>query len=469
MNTEQIKAIFEQQRGHAFTMAQLNITERIERVSRIWKYLEQESQVEALSEALNKDLRKAPLEVWATEIGIVKQAVLTIKRQLKEWMQDEEVPGSIALAGMRSYIRYEPKGVCLIIAPWNYPLNLSIAPLVYALAAGNTVILKPSELAPHTARFMGEMIAQLFPAEEVAVIEGDASVAQALLELPFDHIFFTGSPAIGKVVMAAAAKHLCSVTLELGGKSPVIVDETADVDYHAEKIAWAKLLNNGQTCIAPDYVLVHEKHVERLLEGITRSIKSFYGDNPQQSPDLARMINDRHLKRVQSLIDDAVSKGAQLILGGQQDEKDLFLAPTVLSAVTEDMRIMDEEIFGPVLPVLTFSNKEEAVAMINRRPKPLDLYIGSRSKANINYFLQHTRAGNTVINEYMTSLSNPNLPFGGVNNSGIGKSGGKHSFIEFSNARGVMQRHWLQSGLKMIQPPFTDVKMRLLKVFYKLV
>ncbi len=461
--------LFELQQRHAPAVALTSASQRIERVNRIWAYLDNEANFSALAEAMYADFRKPRFEVWATEVGIVKQAVFTVRRELRQWMRDEYVPGSLALAGMQSYIRYEPKGVCLIISPWNYPVNLSIAPLVYAIAAGNTVILKPSELTPHTSRFIADMIGQLFEVQDVAVVEGDAQTAQALLELPFDHIFFTGSPAIGKIVMAAAAKHLASVTLELGGKSPVILDETADVKYHAEKLVWAKFMNNGQTCIAPDYVLVHESRLDTLLQHFKKHLEGLYGKNPQTSPDLARMVNDRHYRRVWELVEDAIQQGAQVAVGGQSQADERYIAPTVLIGVREEMRIMQEEIFGPVLPVLTFSHLEEVPAIVRKRPKPLDMYIGSRSQPNINYLLSHTSAGNTVINEYMTSLSNPYLPFGGVNHSGIGKSGGRYSFIEFSNARGVMRRHWLFSGLKMIQPPFNDAKMRLLKFFYKLV
>ncbi len=450
-------------------MAHTSARQRIERVNRIWNYIEQESNVQALTEAMHKDFRKPAFEVWATEVGIVKQAVLAVRRGLRQWMLDEYVPGSLALAGMSSHIHYEPKGVCLVISPWNYPFNLSMAPLIYGIAAGNTIILKPSELTPHTSAFMSRMIGELFPPEEVAVVEGEAEVAQKLLDLPFHHIYFTGSPAVGKIVMATAAKHLTSVTLELGGKSPVVIDETADIVYHADKLAWGKFINNGQTCIAPDYVLVHESRMDELLESMGRYIRKFYGDDPQASPDLARIVNTHNFNRVKRLLEDALKKGARAAIGGTWDANDLYIAPTVLTGVTEEMLIMQEEIFGPLLPVIPYHTREDAVAAIWRRSKPLDMYIGSRSKANIRYFLQNTSAGNTVVNEYMTSFSNPNLPFGGVNNSGIGKMGGKYSFMEFSNARGVMRRHWLFFALKVIQPPFSDAKMRLLRFLYNLV
>lgn len=464
-----IRGLFEQQLANAPRLALATAGQRLEKIKKIEDWIENEANVQALSEAMHKDFRKSAFEVWATEIGIVKQACVAIRRQLRQWMQDEPVDGSLALAGMSSWIRYEAKGVCLIIAPWNYPFNLSLMPLVYAIAAGNTVVLKPSELTPHTSAVISVMLGELFPPEEVAVVEGDAETAQALLQLPFHHIYFTGSPAVGKIVMAAAARHLTSVTLELGGKSPVVLDETADIPYHAEKLVWAKLMNNGQTCIAPDYVLVHASKQDQLLAELKKALQKLYGADPRQSPDLARVVNDRNFQRLRRLLDDAVSKGARVAIGGNMDEAGRYIAPTVLTGLNDEMDIQHEEIFGPILPVIPFQNREEALAFIRRRPKPLDMYIGSRSQANIRYFLENTSAGSTVINEYMTSFSNTNLPFGGVNNSGIGKSLGVHSFREFSNARGVMRRHWLFSGLKMIQPPFSDAKLKLLKFFYKLV
>lgn len=464
-----IRALFEQQLAKAPRVALTTARQRLEKIKKIEGWIENETNVRALSEAMHKDFRKSSFEVWATEIGIVKQAIVAVRRNLRHWMQDEPVDGSLALAGMSSWIRYEAKGACLIIAPWNYPFNLAIMPLVYAIAAGNTVILKPSELTPHTSALIAAMLGELFPAEEVAVVEGDADTAQALLQLSFHHIFFTGSPAVGKIVMAAAARHLSSVTLELGGKSPVVLDETADIPYHAEKLVWAKLMNNGQTCIAPDYVLVHASKQDQLLAELKKALQKLYGADPRQSPDLARVVNDRNFQRLRRLLDDAVSKGARVAIGGNMVEAERYIAPTVLTGLNDEMDIQHEEIFGPILPVIPFQNREEALAFIRSRPKPLDMYIGSRSQVNIRYFLENTSAGSTVINEYMTSFSNTNLPFGGVNNSGLGKSLGVHSFREFSNARGLMRRHWLFAGLSMIQPPFSDVKMKLLKFFYKLV
>lgn len=464
-NPQAIKAIFDRQLAHAPVQAQTTAKERLERIRRIEKYLRTPANVSRLEEALYRDFRKHPAEVQVSEVSVVFQQITHIKSQLRRWMKPLRVEQSIMLLGSAGYIHYEAKGVCLIIAPWNYPFNLAMIPLVYALAAGNTVMLKPSEISAHTSAYIQEMISELFPADEVAVVEGDAEAAGHLLDLPFNHIFFTGSPQIGKVVMAAAAKHLASVTLELGGKSPAVVDHTVNLNLEAEKCVWAKHLNNGQTCIAPDYLLVEESAKDAFVEGYQKAIDKLYnreGKGVQASPDLCRIISDRHVKRLSGLLEDALAKGATVLAGGQVDEADRFIAPTLLGNVTDDMRIMQEEIFGPIMPLATFTNPEEVVAAIRRRPKPLTMYIGSHRKDFVNYLLSNTSAGGTIINDYLLGFSNPNLPFGGVNNSGIGKSMGLHGFREFSNERGIVRR--FLGDLRVIFPPFTKAKMRIVNI-----
>jgi aldehyde dehydrogenase (NAD+) len=308
----------------------------------------------------------------------------------------------------------------------------------------------------------------LFPPEEVAAFEGDASVATQLLELPFNHIFFTGSPAVGKIVMAAAAKHLASVTLELGGKSPVIVDETANVKTAAEQIAWGKYFNNGQTCIAPDYLLIHESVKEPFMQAFRESVNRMYspdGKPVEQSPNYCRIVNNRHFQRVQSLIDDAVQKGATVTLGGQTNAVENFIAPTVLEGVNDQMAVMQEEIFGPVLPVVPYRDREEALRAINSREKPLALYIQSRSQRNIDYIMERTTAGDTVINDLMWQFGHMEIPFGGVNNSGIGKANGFFGFQELSNMRGVIKREFGTS--RFIYPPYTDKIEKLISFLVK--
>ncbi|WP_266366127.1 aldehyde dehydrogenase family protein [Tellurirhabdus rosea] len=450
-----LKALFEAQRQHAPLVAQTTADERIGKLKRMQAYIM--DHLEDIQQAMFNDFRKPGAEALIGEVYSLNGELKHTIRHLRQWMKPQRVPTSLALVGTTSYIRHEPKGNVLIIAPWNYPFALCIKPLISAVAAGNVAILKPSEMTPHTAAEVRKMIETLFPREEAAVVEGDAAVSQQLLELPFNHIFFTGSPAVGKVVMAAAARHLASVTLELGGKSPCIVDRTADLKATAEKVAWGKCINNGQTCIAPDYLLIHQSVKEAFMEQYGRVIKNMYdaeGKGVETSDSYARIVNARHFQRIKSLLDEAVRGGATITLGGRTRAEDNFIEPTVVENVTDSMRIMQEEIFGPVLPVVTYRSNEEVVKLINSREKPLALYINSRDEASIRYFLEHTTAGDTIINDLLLQFTNPELPFGGVNNSGIGKSNGFFGFQEFSNARGVMRRQF--GTMKFIYPPYTE-------------
>ncbi|MFM6914367.1 MAG: aldehyde dehydrogenase family protein, partial [Aquirufa sp.] len=376
---------------------------------------------------------------------------------LKSWMKPQKVDTPLLLLGTQGYVQMEAKGMCLIIAPWNYPFNLAICPMLLAIAAGNAVILKPSELSPATSAFIKKMITALFDRSEVAVFEGDASVSTYLLEQKFDHIFFTGSPAIGKVVMSAAAKHLTSVTLELGGKSPAIVGPEVNVEEAAAKIAWGKFLNNGQTCIAPDYLYLHEKNYFSFLKALEATVETFYGKNVAKSKDYARIVNRRHFDRIVSLLEDAKEKGAQVLFGGRTDADDCFIEPTVLINCTSEMRIMQEEIFGPILPVMSYQDEMEITANIRQGDKPLALYVFSTNTEFNQYILDHTSSGTSVVNDCLIQFGHNELPFGGVNHSGIGKSGGHYGFVEFSNQKSVViQRTNL---LKNFYPPY-GVKVR---------
>ncbi|GAB3639850.1 aldehyde dehydrogenase family protein [Spirosoma arcticum] len=461
-----LQAVFAAQRKHAPQMALTTVDQRIERIRRVQTWML--SHQADLEKAMYDDFRKPTAEVGLGELMAVNAEIKHIIKNLKRWMSPQQLPTPLSLVGTRSSIRHEPKGNVLIFSAWNYPFSLIVKPLVSAIAAGNVCILKPSEMTPNTARFMSRMIKELFPAEEIAIFEGDATVSQALLELPFNHIFFTGSPAVGKIVMAAAAKHLASVTLELGGKSPSIVDDTANLKTAAEQIAWGKYLNNGQTCIAPDYVLVHSSVKEPFLAEFRQVVKRMYnaeGQGVEASDSYARMVNNRHFQRVRALLDDAVEQGARVTMGGQMNDDQNFIEPTVIEGVTDDMRIMQEEIFGPVLPVITFANRDEALAIINRKEKPLALYIHSRSRRNIDYLMERTSAGDTIINDLMLQFGNVELPFGGVNNSGIGKSNGFFSFQELSNQRGVMERRF--GTMKFLYPPYTDRVKKLINFVIK--
>ena len=444
-------------RDNLQAMKETTSAERIERVARIERFILDPRNQEELAKAMWYDLRKSKEEVLSTEIIPILTLLVHIKRKLKYWMKPQAVGTPLAMTGISSYIRYEPKGHVLLIAPWNYPFQLAINPLIHAIAAGNVALIKPSEISSATSAFIKKMIQQLFPEKEVAVVEGDVPVATALLEKPFHHIFFTGSPAVGKIVMAAAAKHLTSVTLELGGKSPCVIDDSVNIKEVAGKVAWGKLLNNGQTCIAPDYVLIHRSQKEAFMEAFQDWVQKHYnsdGQSIQQSPYYTRMINERNHARVNSLISQAVDAGAHLITTEQIDASDKFIPPCLLDNVNMEMAVMQEEIFGPVLPILTFEDISEVPTIIEQLPKPLAMYIMSTNRRHQNYLLDNSSAGGTAINELMITTLNPELPFGGVNNSGIGKSNGKHSFIEFSNERGVMKRRFLD--FKMIFPPYNN-------------
>ncbi len=444
-----------------------NARDRIGKIKKIEQYILNPDNHKKIATALSKDLRKSNEEVISTEISPVILTIKSVYKNLKGWMLDEHVPSPLTMAGMSSYIKYEPKGHIMIMSPWNYPFQLSLNPLIYALVAGNAITIKPSEISANTSAVLKQMITDIFPENEVAVIEGDVSIATKLLDKPFNHIHFTGSPSVGRIIMKAASKHLTSITLELGGKSPVIVDDTVNEKSAAQKIAWAKCLNSGQTCIAPDYALVHKSKLHSFLDEFQSTINKFY--NPEKkgiqlSPHYCRIINEKNHKRIINLIDNAIQNGAKKVIGEDSDAEDKFISPTVLINVENNMDIMKEEIFGPVLPVITYNEIDEAIDKIHQLPTPLALYIMSNSNKNINQIMNNTSAGGTAINELMVTSVNPNLPFGGVNNSGMGKSNGKHSFIDFSNERGIVKRKW--GNLKMIYPPYSA---RIFKLFKRVI
>ncbi len=366
-------------------------------------------------------------------------------------------------------MHYQPRGRCLVIAPWNYPLSLTICPLVSALAAGNTAILKPSEMAPRVAQVLASIVAKSFPAHEVALFEGGLATSQALLDLPFDHIFFTGSPAVGKVVMAAAAKHLSSVTLELGGKSPTIVDETADLQKAAETILWGKFVNAGQTCVAPDYLYVHASVRDAFVRACQAVIKNRYGDNAQSqrsNTEYTHIINQRHTQRIEGLLQDATARGARVLCGGEVDAAGNYIAPTLVDNVPFDARLMQEEIFGPVLPIIPYTDLHEVIAAINADHKPLALYMWSTNQSNIDTVLTQTSSGGACVNHCMIQFAHGNLPFGGVNNSGIGNAHGIYGFKAFSHERAVLEGGWLP-GIRVYFPPYTAGRTRLMQWLVK--
>ncbi|MUG92671.1 aldehyde dehydrogenase family protein [Scytonema sp. UIC 10036] len=413
---------------------------------------------EAILQALKADLGKPEFEAYGTEISTVKEIDRAIKH-LKNWAKPQKAPVSLQFFPASAQIYPEPLGVVLIVGPWNYPFHLLISPLIGAIAAGNCAIIKPSELAPQTSFIVSKIIHKHFDPAYISVVEGGVETSQKLLAEKFDHIFFTGGTAVGKIVMEAAAKNLTPVTLELGGKSPCIVDSETNLEHTATRIAWGKFLNSGQTCIAPDYLLVDRKIKENLLVEIQKRLKEFYGDNPATSPDYGRIVNQRHFDRLVNLIKDS-----DIRIGGETNREERYIAPTVLDNVSLTDPVMQEEIFGPILPVIEYTDVQEAIDLINSRPKPLALYLFTNNKNLQQKVLQTTSSGGVCINDTVLHYAVSSLPFGGVGDSGIGNYHGKASFDTFSHYKSVLHRSFLFNS-KLLYPPYKD-KLSLLKRFF---
>lgn len=456
MAPSNVQNLFDKQLPRALQLRESTAKERIAKLKKFLRVVEEEKQ--AIYAAGKADFNKPEAEIDLTEIfAVIAETKHTISH-LKKWMKPKKVMPTLASSGTSSKILSEPKGRTLIISPWNYPLNLSFCPMISAIAAGNTVILKPSEMTPHFSKVLADIVAKSFAPEEVAVVEGDASIATELLTLPFDHIFYTGSPTIGKIVMAAAAKNLTSCTLELGGKSPTIIDESANIKIAARNVMWGKFTNKGQTCIAPDYVYIHESKKQAFIDACKTQVQNTFGETleaQQQSPDYCRIVNERHFDRVNNLLNDANEKGATIEFGGIVERSERFIAPTMLSNIAEGSLILEEEIFGPLMPVLTYSNIDEVINYINKKPKPLALYMYSKNKKNIDKVLAKTSSGGVCINHNMLHFLQFNLPFGGVNNSGIGKAHGKYGFDDFSHQRSVLKDNF--SIVHWMYPPYTPM------------
>jgi aldehyde dehydrogenase (NAD+) len=465
---ESIEQLFRKQRANHAAVKRTTAEERIAKLKRLRAAIvEREA---AIREAVYKDFRKSATEVDLTEIYATLVEIKDAIGSLARWMKPQHVSTPMSLFGTKSWVHHEPKGVVLIIGPWNYPFQLVIAPLVAAVAAGNCAVCKPSELTANTSALLVELIGAVFSAEEVAVIEGGPEETQRLLALPFDHYFFTGSTRVGKIVAAAAAKHLASTTLELGGKSPAVIDDSADLAKTANRLVWGKLVNGGQTCIAPDYVLVSERRQADLVNELRRSIGEMYGateDDRRKSPDLCRIINRRNFDRLKAMLDDSVSQGAKVEIGGGSDAGELFIAPTVLTNVKPDAPVMAEEIFGPILPILTYKKLDEVSPFIAARDKPLALYVFGSDQRAIDSVIDNTTAGGTCINNALIHFANPNLPFGGVGPSGTGNYHGYYGFKAFSHERAVLQQGRADM-LKSVYPPYGPKVSKMIKWMFKL-
>ena len=462
-----IDKVFAEQKCYALELRKSDYRQRLAVLARFEQAFNDAG--DKIYAAAAADFGKPEAEVAMAEIMPVLGELKHVRKSLKGWMKPDSVWPTLTTFGTKSKIVKEPKGVTLVVSPWNYPFNLTFGPMIWSIAAGNTVIIKPSEMTPNMSKVISEIVSEAFRPEEVALFEGKADVASYLTSLPFDHIFFTGSPAVGKHVMAAAARNLTSVTLELGGKSPVIIDKSANIKKTVGSITWGKFTNNGQTCIAPDYLYIHESIKDEVVAEMTACVEKQYGlgSDARDNDDYCQVVNTAHHGRISALIKDAKANGGKVIIGGEMVKAGRFIAPTMIEGMSEDSAIMQEEIFGPVLPIITFSDLDEVVAYVNNKPKPLALYIYAQDDKAINKVLQETSAGDTCVNQTMMHFLHQNLPFGGVNNSGIGKSGGVWGFRAFTHERSVLEEKF--SAASMLHPPYTPKVLKMIKQTMRLV
>jgi aldehyde dehydrogenase (NAD+) len=434
MNRNEIQNIIEDQKTYFMSGKTRGVSFRKERLRELSSLIRKSDK--RIVDALYEDMKKPAVEAYASEIAVVRNEIGHVLRNIDSWSKIARVNTPKHLFPSRSFIMPEPYGVCLIISPWNYPFNLALIPLVSSIAAGNCSIIKPSEYSPQTSILMNEVISGAFDPSFIKVVTGGVEEARALLEEKFDYIFFTGSVATGRRVMEAAARHLTPVTLELGGKSPCIIDRDVDIDVAARRIAWAKFFNSGQTCIAPDYLLVDRTIKGEFTTCLKKHLREFYGDDASLSPDYARIINNNHFKRLKNLMDEG-----DIILGGRTDEAGLYIEPTIIDNVRPDNKIMQEEIFGPILPIMAYDDLDEAISFVNSRPRPLSLYVFSHNQTVQDRVLNETSSGGVCINDAMVHFASDKLPFGGVGESGMGAYHGKAGFDTFTHYKGVVRNN----------------------------
>lgn len=460
-----IDTIIQKQRDFAPILAQKPLKYRLDKLGKLRAALKGEWQ-SALVKAMHKDFGKGEVEVLLSEILPTLDNLKILISKSKSWSKPQKIKTPITLFGSTSYTQVQPKGNTLIISPWNYPIFLTLHPLTSAFAAGNTAVIKPSEHTPHTSEVISQLIASIFDECEACVVQGDRVFSQDLLKRRFDHIFFTGSTEVGKIVMEAASKHLTSVTLELGGKSPTIIDNTANAYAAGQRIAWAKFTNAGQICIAPDHIYVHETKLEDFNKGITEAVSQYYGSDPIHSLDYVKIVNQGHFKRLKNMLEIAQTEGGEMIIGGEYSEEHRKIEPTVIVNPPKHSAMMKEEIFGPLLPVFTFTDLEEPIAEINGREYPLVVYIYSKNKRNIRRIQRRTRAGSTGVNISLLQIANNFLPFGGIGHSGMGKTNGHAGFLEFSNTRSYFYQ-WGVPINKILSAPYNQRKLAIVKTLLK--
>lgn len=461
MNQIDINNILEEHKEFFHTGSTKTLQFRLEQLRKLKDGIQRYEK--RIIKALYKDLGKSEFEAYVTEVGFLLDSINNTMKNLKKWMKPEKVKTPFTLWPAKSFIMKEPYGTVLIIGPYNYPFQLLIEPLIGVIATGNCAVLKPSENTPHITSVVNELISELFDKSYVRVIEGEKETTSTLIHAPFDYIFFTGSVQVGKIVMEAAAKNLVPVTLELGGKSPVIVDKTANIDLAAKRIVWGKLLNTGQTCIAPDYMMVHSDVKEELISKMKETIVNYYGENSMQSKDYGRIVNERQFDRLASIIEQDKEN---VIFGGTSVKENLYIEPTLLEAKSWSDATMQDEIFGPILPILEYNQLEEAIQTINKRPKPLALYLFTEDKQCEEEVLSRLSFGGGCINDTIFHSANSHLPFGGVGNAGIGAYHGKYSFDLFSHHKSIVKKS-TKMDVSFVMPPYSEKKMDFIRKFLK--
>ncbi len=462
-----IQNLFNSHSDNKLKLKNSSAKERIEKLNKIYNWILYNKK--NIRTALYNDFNKPFEETDLTEIYPVLTEIKHSRKNLTRWMKSKKVKKVLTLFTHSAKIKYEAKGAVLIISPWNFPFLLTIGPLISAIAAGNSIIIKPSEISLNTSNLIEKMMTELFPRDEIAVIQGDKEVVSELLALPFDHIFFTGSTKVGKIIAKSAVEHLTSYTLELGGKSPVIIERTANLKSAAEKIVWGKFINKGQTCVAPDYILIDKSVRESFTKILIEQLKAIYGTNTEKiksSSSYCRIINSHHHKRLIQMIDNSLINGSSIIYGGKHDHDDRFIEPTIILTNCKNCEISEDEIFGPLLPIIEFEKIESAIEWVNSQNPALALYIFSNENKIINNIVNQTVSGGVGINEVVLQFSHQHLPFGGVRHSGIGRSHGYYGFKEFSN-----ERAYIKSGginlQKFIYPPYTDFKRKMIDFILK--
>ena len=467
MSTQTIHSVFEKQQRFFNTHVTLEYVFRKNTLNRLEHAIN--TYENELINALSDDLGKSTFEAYGSEIALVKTELRYIRRNLKKWMRPKKHPDVLINFPSKNYSLAVPYGVSLVIGPWNYPVQLCLNPIIGAIAAGNTVLLKPSEWAPHVAEVLKKMIEEFFDPEYIAVIIGDHTISSTLVNLDLDYIFFTGSTKVGRIIGKSAGSRLIPCTLELGGKSPCIVDKNANLKVSAKRIAWGKYLNAGQTCVAPDYIIVHKDVEEKFIECLKKVITVFYGVSPEHSPDYSRIVSEKHVKRLHKLLKGSNKKthainNIEIVIGGDINKRERYISPTVVRGIDMNHPLMQEEIFGPILPILTFEKRDEIAKIIEKNALPLACYLFSNDINFQKYFNTKLKYGGGAINDTIAHLGNPNLPFGGIATSGIGAYHGKSSFETFSHIKSIMKKNYF-FDIPLRYPPYTD-KLKWLKKFF---